>query len=247
MPYGSVVERTFQPRAVAVRHVKGHSRRTLGPLEVDDMADDKAPKLRFNCFLLRNDLNAITDALRAPYRPGGKTEMTSLTAATGAPKGISAYFRARSGKIPPWALALGELFPGLGNALNMSNRFVIFLPAGERVFAVCFGYGSSTLDWSAIEPNFGLRFAARRLSANDLNEIRSRRIDASSRTQSVQIPTATDLSHIAEQGRKYRSLGPRWWQLARHVISIHLRDNILLHGMSGSLDFLGREEIKVPL
>ena len=36
----------------------------------------------------------------------------------------------------------------------------------DRKFAVCFGYGSTTLDWSAIETNFGLKFAARRLDPN---------------------------------------------------------------------------------
>lgn len=154
---------------------------------------DNTPKVRFNCFLLRPNLASLTDALREPYRPGGHMEMTPLPAAPGAPEGVSAYFRARSEKIPAWATALSSVFPGLSNALNMSNRLVIFLPVANRMFAVCFGYGSSTLEWAAIEPNFGLRFAARRINSDELNEIRSRRIDATSRTQSVQISAGTDL------------------------------------------------------
>jgi len=157
---------------------------------------EQLPKLRFNCFLLRSGLASPTEALREPYRPDGKTEMSPLLPVAGAPEGVTAYFRARSEKTPPWAVALNPLFPGLNNALNMSNRLVIFLPVGERIFAVCFGYGSSTLEWSAIEPNFGLRFAARRLNPDELNEIRSRRIDASSRTQSVQISVGTDLRNF---------------------------------------------------
>lgn len=169
---------------------------------------ETVPKLRFNCYLLRPGLDSVTNALREQYRPGGKTEMIPLTAAANAPEGVSAYFRARSEKVPTWATALSSLFPGLNAALNTSNRLVIFLPVINRTFAVCFGYGSSTLDWAAIEPNFGLRFAARRLNADELNEIRSRRIDATSRTQSVQISAGTELRNfdVALEGEFVRKL-----------------------------------------
>ena len=85
---------------------------------------ETVPKLRFNCFLLRPGLDSVTHALREQYRPGGKTEMIPLTAAASAPEGVSAYFRARSEKVPPWATALSSHFPGLNDALNMSNRLV---------------------------------------------------------------------------------------------------------------------------
>nr|WP_170323522.1 DUF6119 family protein [Cryptosporangium phraense] len=145
-------------------------------------------KLRFNCYLLRDGLSEPVLALRAKYRPGGSQPMDPLPVTGSAPVGMVAYFRARSEKSPPWASALAEYFPGLSQAMNMSNRFVIFLPVDGRFFAVCFGYGSSTLDWAKVEANFGLRFAARRLEPDGLSDFRSRRVGASSRTQSVQIP-----------------------------------------------------------
>ncbi|MGW2402495.1 DUF6119 family protein, partial [Kitasatospora sp. NPDC001664] len=80
------------------------------------------------------------------------------------------------------------------NLRSLSNpvRF-IFLPVQGRTFAICFGYGSSTLEWSHIEANFGLRFAARKFDSNSMSGIGSRRIDASARSQWVQIPSNSSL------------------------------------------------------
>ncbi|MCX5438742.1 DUF6119 family protein [Streptomyces sp. NBC_00063] len=150
-----------------------------------------SPKLRFNCFLLREGLPSHQKALRAQYRTTGKSAMTELTPAAGAPEGCVAFFATKRDGVPPWSRSLNPVFPALGDVKSVSHRLVIFLPVGDRVFAVCFGYGSSSLEWSWIEPNFGLRFASRAYNTFALNEIRSRRIDPSARTQSVQIPNRT--------------------------------------------------------
>ncbi|MGW3631785.1 DUF6119 family protein [Streptomyces sp. NPDC005122] len=149
------------------------------------------PKLRFNCFLLREGLPSRQRALRAQYRSTGQSAMTQLVPTSGAPDGCVAYFATKRDGVPPWSRSLNAVFPALGEVKSLSHRLVIFLPVDERVFAVCFGYGSSSLEWSWIEPNFGLRFASRAYNTFALNEIRSRRIDASARTQSVQIPNRT--------------------------------------------------------
>ncbi|MFF1766836.1 DUF6119 family protein [Streptomyces sp. NPDC058249] len=152
-----------------------------------------ASKLRFNCFLLREGLPSHERALRSQYRPGGQSEMTRLPPSEGAPDGCVAYFATKSDGIPPWSRSLSPLFSALESVRSVSHRLVIFLPVDGRVFAVCFGYGSSSLEWSWIEPNFGLRFASRAYNTLALNEIRSRRIDPSARTQSVQIPNRTGI------------------------------------------------------
>jgi uncharacterized protein (TIGR04141 family) len=157
---------------------------------------DLPPKLRFNCYLLRSDLETPEHALRAPYRPGGRTAMTAVDPTAAAPQGTIGYFSEPKQKVPPWAKALTPLFPELKRVQNLSNRFVIFLPVAGRHFAVCFGYGSSTLEWSAVEANFGLRFAARRMSPKSLREFRSRRVGASNRTQAIQIPMGGDLKDL---------------------------------------------------
>ncbi|SCL41047.1 sporadically distributed protein, TIGR04141 family [Micromonospora aurantiaca] len=122
--------------------------------------------------------------------------MLPIQPAGGAPQGTVGYFSTPKQKVPPWAKALSPIFPALSQAQNLSNRFVIFLPVESRWFAVCFGYGSSALEWSAIEANFGLRFAARRMSPKSLREFRSRRVGASNRAQAVQLPLGGDLKDL---------------------------------------------------
>lgn len=153
----------------------------------------EASKLRFNCYLLREGITSLQEALRPQYRTNGKSPMLPLASASGAPEGCKAFFSSKTDGVPPWARSLTSIFPPLEGVKSLSHRLIIFLPVADRIFAVCFGYGSSALEWSYIEANFGLRFAARSYNTSALNELRSRRIDPSARTQSVQIPTRTGL------------------------------------------------------
>ncbi|MDI3344369.1 TIGR04141 family sporadically distributed protein [Streptomyces sp. AJ-1] len=153
----------------------------------------EASKLRFNCYLIREDITSLQEAFRVQYRTSGRSPMQELTSTEGAPEGCKAFFSSKTDGEPPWARSLSQTFPQLENVRSLSHRLVIFLPVSGRTFAVCFGYGSSTLEWSHVEANFGLRFASRAYNTLALNEIRSRRIDPSARTQSVQIPNRTSL------------------------------------------------------
>ncbi|MGW5180380.1 DUF6119 family protein [Streptomyces sp. NPDC004082] len=153
----------------------------------------EASKLRFNCYLLREDITDPQNAFRFQHRSDGRTPMQELPSESGIPDGCRAFFSSKKDGEPPWARSLSQFFPNLGDVKSVSHRLVIFLPVGDRTFAVCFGYGSSTLEWSRIEANFGLRFASRAYNTLALNEIRSRRIDPSARTQSIQIPNRTGL------------------------------------------------------
>jgi len=91
---------------------------------------------------------------------------------------------------------LARAFPGAAEAASAANRLVIFLPAGDRWFAVCFGYGASTLESELVEGNFGLRVAARLFRPTSVSELRSRRIDATARTQSVQTAAGGELRDL---------------------------------------------------
>ncbi|MGV9571337.1 DUF6119 family protein [Streptomyces nigra] len=155
---------------------------------------NKAPTLRFNCFLLREGLDSYEKAFRPQYRPGKPSGMRKLADSRVAPEGCTAYLKDMSEKQPAWAKLLAPVFTELEAVLNYSNRLVIFLPVSNRVFALCFGYGSSTLEWSWIEANFGLKFAARRFDSRAMSGIGSRRIDASARSQWVQIPTNSSIN-----------------------------------------------------
>ncbi|MFE2129153.1 DUF6119 family protein [Streptomyces amritsarensis] len=167
---------------------------TLRPLTAPGgyVAPSKS-KLRFNCFLLRDGLDSYDQAFRVQYRPGNTQGMRRLAPGEGVPEGCVAYLKENSEKVPTWARLLTPTFSELAAIKNISHRLVIFLPVHGRTFAVCFGYGSSTLEWSHIEANFGLRFAARRFDSNAMSGIGSRRIDASARSQWVQIPSNSSI------------------------------------------------------
>ncbi|MFJ2179325.1 DUF6119 family protein [Streptomyces anulatus] len=150
-------------------------------------------KLRFNCYLLREGITSAQEALRSQYRFAGNSAMTEIESTGEAPEGCTALFSSKKDGVPPWSRSLADTFPSLGEVKSVSHRLILFLPVDERIFALCFGYGSSALEWSTIEPNFGLRFASRSYDTTALNEIRSRRIDPSARTQSVQIPNRTGI------------------------------------------------------
>src|SRR6266498_2755908 len=151
-------------------------------------ASQREGKLRLNCFLVREDIGDPELALRADYRPTGKTPMHQLSVRSGVPPGMSAYLRSTPTGQPKWARRLSAVLDGLQDLVSISHRLVIFLPVSARYFAVCFGYASGALDWNAVETGFGLRLAARTLSSDQIRELKSRRFDVKARTQSVQVP-----------------------------------------------------------
>lgn len=159
------------------------------------MPDEDPPKLMFNCYLLDKSLSDPEHALRPKYRSGGEHELLKLAATSAAPSGAIAYFGTSDPKMPKWAELLSPMFNGL-DVLNRTNRLVIFMPVKKRIFALCFGYGGGALEWDRLETSFGLRLAARKLKPNEMTELRSRRIDATARTQDVSVASGGDLRDL---------------------------------------------------
>ncbi len=122
--------------------------------------------------------------------------MEPVAAKPGAPDGVRAYMLTHVGGKPMWARRLDQAFEGMDRFRSASNRFIIFLPVGQRVFAVCFGYASGALDWNAVETGFGLSLAARTMSDAAIRELKSRRFDVKARTQSVQVPGGGSLRDL---------------------------------------------------
>lgn len=153
------------------------------------MTEASEPKLRYNCYFLRDGITDPVTALRPKYRPdAGGESMSELAGSDLALPGAVAYIGTTQPKTPSWADRLAPMYPDLGSLTNQSNRLVLFVPVEGRWFAICFGYGSTALEWDAVVPNFGLRVAARRFKPDQVSEVRSRRIDASGRTQSSSVP-----------------------------------------------------------
>lgn len=160
------------------------------------MEKQKSPKLKFNCYLLREDISEFESALRKKYRKGGSDQLQQLTTTSKAPQGAVALYGSTPPKSPKWAELLENSFIGVNQATNSAQRLLIFLPVAERMFVICFGYGSSALEWDAIETGFGLQVAARILEPDRLTELRSRRIDRSARTQEISIATGGTLEAL---------------------------------------------------
>jgi uncharacterized protein (TIGR04141 family) len=115
---------------------------------------------------------------------------------SGLPEGARAFLADNRSRTPEWAIALQTYFPEVGDVHNTSSRFVLFLPVGSRLFAICFGYGNASLSSAAIDPNFGLRYAARALNSDTIYELDSRRISSTARSQSVQTLGGVRLSDM---------------------------------------------------
>ena len=145
-------------------------------------------KIRFNCFLLEAGFESPEKALRKQYRLGERAALEEYSVSPLAPEGTRAFFGTTAGKLPKWAVALKDYVPAIATIQPQTTRFVLFIPVDDRVFAICFGYGSTALEWSAIEGNFGLRLAARTLKRDGLKEVKSRRVSSNARTQTTSLP-----------------------------------------------------------
>lgn len=160
------------------------------------MASVGFPRLRFTCYLLRDDAVVGSDVLRSEYRPGGDQAMERLEPGSGVPPGTIAYLGSTEGSQPDWARRLSTVFPALGDIRTTSHRLVLLIPVSDRVFAVTFGYGATAIRRSLVVSNFGLSYAARVMRTDGLREFDSRRMDASARSQKVQLSEDGGVSEL---------------------------------------------------
>jgi len=150
--------------------------------------EESVPILKITAYLLRDSTAGVVDALSPSSRPGGRDGMFELVPAvnTDLPEGSVAFVAMNRSQHPEWAQALEADFPQLADVHNTSSRMVLFLPVGDRHFAICFGYGGASLRKAAIDPSFGLRYAARTFNQNVIFGLDSRRMSATARSQAVQ-------------------------------------------------------------
>ena len=147
-----------------------------------------APTLKVSAYLVREGFEDVVDVLTPSSRPGGREPMHEVqsSAVSNLPQGTRAFLAMNRARVPDWASALAPYFPELREIHNTSSRLVLFLPVDQRVFALCFGYGHASLNVSAVESNFGLKYAARTLDPEVIFGLDSRRMSATARSQAVQ-------------------------------------------------------------
>lgn len=97
-------------------------------------------------------------------------------------------------KEPDWTDLIGEV-AGFPNDLNASGAgAVIFIPAGARQFALCFGHVHLTLDNDAFERQFGLKVTLNSVPRNRLRSLDLATPDAVTFQKRVQASKDSDVN-----------------------------------------------------
>ncbi len=136
----------------------------------------------FSIYLLKEDKKA-TNSLKADHQLGKEVAATNL------PEG-STLFVLDNSPHPPW----WKSYFGVTKDLNqVTQGALIFLPVGERCFALSFGHVFHNLEDTAYEYDFGLRVT---LNSVDPEKLKSTDIlePGADRRQRTQVPVDSDLS-----------------------------------------------------
>lgn len=136
----------------------------------------------FSIYLLKPNVQPAT-ALEPGHNLDPETGATQL------PPGSLVFILDSHPREPWW-----KAFFGIPRQLSQVGKgAIVFVPASNRWFALCFGHVSHNLDPEAYEHDFGLKIT---LNSVDPNALRSTDLfePGTSRRRRVQIPTAADLT-----------------------------------------------------
>ncbi|OOO17847.1 sporadically distributed protein, TIGR04141 family [Rhizobium sophoriradicis] len=141
----------------------------------------------FSIYLLKNDYDA-TNSLREDHDLE-EAEATDL------PAGAVLYILDAAPKPPWWRGYFGVIEP----LLQQFKGALVFLPVGDRWFALSFGQVFHHLNDSAYEYDFGLRVT---LNSVDPNELKSADMVAPgvARRKRTQVPVSTELTYLDFDG-----------------------------------------------
>lgn len=121
------------------------------------------------------------------------------------------YYKQNQSQVPKW---VGLFKPILGDSLNTlfnsGTSAVLLLKAGERHFAITFGYGRSLLFADCYEENFGLRVVLNSVDPEKLRSVDIQSLDAVPLSRRSQASVATNISSFGvdiEQDLVYAATG----------------------------------------
>ena len=155
-------------------------------------------------LLMKHD---VTSAIQAVKEPGS---LKSLDVDVNGTCGTF-YYKQNASHSPSWV----KLFkPKLGNQLdtlfNSGTAAVFFVPAGNSLFAMTFGYGKSLLKADCYEENFGLRVVLNSVDPEKLRSIDVQSLDAVPLNRRNQASVATGIADFGldiEQDLIYAATG----------------------------------------
>jgi uncharacterized protein (TIGR04141 family) len=88
------------------------------------------------------------------------------------------YIASPTSNPPRWQGYISAYVSGMPALTNRSNKAVMFVPAGGRLFAITFGHGRALLASDVIEDGFGLRVTLNTVPEDEIRTISKRSLDA---------------------------------------------------------------------
>ena len=132
--------------------------------------------MKLTVYLLRESVTELDKAIPERYTNGGGYVEIKPTADLPFP--CRAWLQRNKAKPPRWREWLSTSFDlAEDDLVNQSNSFVLVLKAGERVFAVTFGYGFNAIDRTLVEPDFGLKVTLNVVDPQALDTLDTRTLD----------------------------------------------------------------------
>lgn len=94
---------------------------------------------------------------------------------------------------PKWKPHVESLTGTSPNVRNMTPAAALLVPLGSYIYALTWGFGHLILDPGVIDPGFGLRFAIRKASADQVRSLTSHTMDTLARTARTSVPAGASL------------------------------------------------------
>src|SRR6266568_2475452 len=120
-------------------------------------------------------------------------EFTTTAVDVGGTAGLLTYGHISSSQAR-WASELAELAgvdtSGLG---NQTAAGLLLLPISDVIYAVCYGMGHLLLTYEAVDPGFGLRYAARKLNPDELRSVTRHTLDKRAQIDRRSLPSGGDV------------------------------------------------------
>ncbi|MEU7418675.1 TIGR04141 family sporadically distributed protein [Streptomyces antibioticus] len=139
--------------------------------------------MRATVYLFRTEAASFDELLRE--FPEGSRAPEQRDLADGLDMECEVWIMPQEPRPPTWLKYVTSL-ANLSDLRNSTSSVAILFKAGDRFFAVCFGYSQSMLNHELLEPEFGLRVTANMADPEKIAAMQVRTLSENSRQQRSQ-------------------------------------------------------------
>lgn len=125
----------------------------------------------YTIYLMKQDIQSATDSIRDGAPSPLPLQLGTLDST------VSLYPRPRPSRPPSWASVFAGYVDAEVFGTVQSSAAVLLLPAGGRLFAICFGQGKNLLKPDSFEEHFGLRVALNSIGRENIRSISKKSFD----------------------------------------------------------------------